>query len=54
MLDLIEVSLCQKGYRYQRLDGKKSLSQRAEAVELFNTDSTYTIMLATIGSAGEG
>ena len=54
MLNLIAKALTHYGFRYQRLDGQSSLQQRDIAIQRFNDDSTYTIMLASIGSAGEG
>jgi SNF2 family DNA or RNA helicase len=54
MLDLIQVALRKEGFQLQRLDGSMSLAHRSKAFIEFNDDSTCTIMLASIGSAGEG
>lgn len=54
MLDLIATALTQHGFRFQRIDGKSSLQQRNVAIQQFNEDPACTIMIASIGSAGEG
>ena len=54
MLDLIQLALQNHGFRFQRIDGSTSLENRKKAFNKFNDDPTYTIMLASIGSAGEG
>jgi len=54
MLDLVQVDLEKAGFRIQRIDGRTSLQKRRDAVELFSSDPAYTVMLASIGSAGEG
>ena len=54
MLDLIQLALQNHGFRFQRIDGSTSLENRKKAFDKFNDDPTYTIMLASIGSAGEG
>ena len=54
MLDLIEVALQANGFIYQRIDGQTALSRRISAPETFNTNPNCTVMLATIGSMGEG
>lgn len=54
MLDLIARILTQHGFQFQRIDGQSSLRQRNSALRRFNEDSTCTVMLASIGSAGEG
>lgn len=54
MLDLVQSALDKERYRYQRVDGTKSLEERRAAVTRFNEDLTVTIMLASISSAGEG
>ena len=54
MLNLVAKALTYHGFRYQRLDGQSSLQQRAAAIQRFNEDVAYTVMLASIGSAGEG
>ncbi|RMJ16006.1 hypothetical protein CDV36_004313 [Fusarium kuroshium] len=54
MLDLVQIALRQKSYSYERIDGKSSLEQRHQTISKFNNDPTCTVLLATIGSAGEG
>ncbi|KAI0600873.1 hypothetical protein F4775DRAFT_543860, partial [Biscogniauxia sp. FL1348] len=54
MLDQVEQALRTKGLNYQRIDGQSSLRSRSEAMRLFSEDSGCTVMLASIGSAGEG
>ena len=54
MLDLVQQALELEGYRITRIDGQKSLRDRGNSISEFNHDSTCTIMLASIGSAGEG
>lgn len=63
MLDLIGTALRDKEVAFCRIDGQSSLPQRREALELFgragsaggtNNKHRPTIMLATIGAAGEG
>jgi SNF2 family DNA or RNA helicase len=54
MLDLIQQALQKHGFHLQRIDGSTSLENRSKAFHQFNDDPTCTIMLASIGSAGEG
>jgi hypothetical protein len=54
MLDLIGAALREKGLVFQRIDGQSSLSQRKEALKDFDSDPKCTVMLASIGAAGEG
>jgi SNF2 family DNA or RNA helicase len=54
MLDVIAKALTQHGFLFQRIDGQSSLQQRDVAMQQFNEDPTSTVMLASIGSAGEG
>ena len=54
MLDLVQYHLEQNGFNVRRIDGKLSLQQRANAIRQFSNDPSCTVMLATIGSAGEG
>ncbi|KAI8718206.1 hypothetical protein NCS52_00598800 [Fusarium sp. LHS14.1] len=54
MLDLVQIALRQSGYSYERIDGQKSLRQRHGAISKFNNNPACTVLLATIGSAGEG
>ena len=54
MLDLIARGLMQHGFRFQRIDGQSSLKQRSMALKQFREDSACTVLIASIGSAGEG
>lgn len=54
MLDLIQQALEAENFGFQRIDGKTSLEQRSKAMQQFAHNPRYTIMLASIGSAGEG
>ena len=54
MLDLVQEALESNGFCLQRLDGKSSLQARNKAISQFTQDPRCTIMLASIGSAGEG
>ncbi|KAK1833651.1 SNF2 family N-terminal domain-containing protein [Podospora conica] len=54
MLDLIESPLRKAGFSFRRIDGKGSLKQRAEALTAFSEDPSCTVLLASLGSAGEG
>lgn len=54
MLDSVEQALRVRGFNCQRIDGQTSLQGRSSAMEVFNEDDSCTVMLATIGSAGEG
>jgi SNF2 family DNA or RNA helicase len=54
MLDLIELAIKAGGFNYERLDGQTSLKSRGERIKRFSQESRGTVMLATIGSTGEG
>ncbi|KAK9774330.1 putative Helicase C-terminal domain-containing protein [Seiridium cardinale] len=54
MLDLIEIGLRSENFSWVRIDGKTSLKSRNEAMRRFNEDPHCTVMVASIGSAGEG
>lgn len=54
MVDLIEIALKHNGLRFSRIDGQTSLADRKRALDTFNNDKACRIMLATIGSAGQG
>ncbi|KAH7359599.1 SNF2 family N-terminal domain-containing protein [Pyrenochaeta sp. MPI-SDFR-AT-0127] len=54
MLNLIQQALEAEDYQVCRIDGSSSLEQRRNAINQFNDDPDCTIMLASIGSAGEG
>ncbi|KAH8668655.1 SNF2 family N-terminal domain-containing protein [Xylariales sp. PMI_506] len=54
MLDLVQQALEQHGIGYQRIDGQSSLAQRKSAIDKFDSDPMASVMLATIGAAGEG
>jgi len=54
MLNLVQHALELAGFSVARIDGQKSLQDRATAISRFSRDPECTVMLATIGSAGEG
>lgn len=54
MLDLVQYHLELNGFIVQRIDGQSSLPKRRRAIYQFNEDPKCTVMLANIGSAGEG
>jgi SNF2 family DNA or RNA helicase len=54
MLDLIQQALSTYSFGYCRIDGSTSLEGRSLALNRFNEDPDCSVMLATIGSAGEG
>ncbi|CVL08518.1 uncharacterized protein FMAN_05219 [Fusarium mangiferae] len=54
MLDLVGHALSSQGFRFQRIDGQSSISQRKIALETFGSDPECSVMLASIGAAGEG
>jgi SNF2 family DNA or RNA helicase len=54
MLDLIQQALLTYSFGSCRIDGGKSLEGRRLALKRFNEDPDCSVMLATIGSAGEG
>lgn len=54
MLDLIEPALNLYSFRFRRIDGQTSLENRCDALRQFNEVPDCTIMLASIGSCGEG
>ncbi|KAK8054920.1 hypothetical protein PG993_000147 [Apiospora rasikravindrae] len=54
MLDLVQQALQAMGFNCQRIDGQTSLQGRSSAMKVFSEDDACTVMLATIGSAGEG
>ncbi|KAH0566066.1 hypothetical protein GP486_000531 [Trichoglossum hirsutum] len=54
MLNLVARALGKDGFIFQRVDGQTELPQRIKALELFGSDPSCTVMLASIGSIGEG
>lgn len=54
MLDLVEVALKINGFKFQRVDGSRTDEQRQRSLKTFRTDDQYSILLASIGSAGVG
>jgi SNF2 family DNA or RNA helicase len=54
MLDLIEQALSHYQFRTCRIDGSTSLEGRSNLLREFSEDIHCAVMLATIGSAGEG
>jgi SNF2 family DNA or RNA helicase len=54
MLDLIGKALFQNGIQYERIDGRTTLNGRRAALKTFQCDPVCTVLLATVGSVGEG
>jgi SNF2 family DNA or RNA helicase len=54
MLDLIQQALSQYQFRTCRIDGSTSLEGRGDVLREFSEDVHCAVMLAIIGSAGEG
>ncbi|KAH3982488.1 hypothetical protein HBI56_015260 [Parastagonospora nodorum] len=54
MLDLIQPALSHYQFRTCRIDGSTSLEGRSNVLREFSEDAHCAVMLATIGSAGEG
>jgi len=54
MLNLIQQALELEGFCFERIDGKTSLEDRGESISRFDNNPNCTVMLASIGSAGEG
>lgn len=54
MIGLTQQCLEANGFVCARIDGQLSLERRTMAMKQFNSDPRCTVMLATIGSAGEG
>lgn len=53
-LPLLERPLAEAGISYAMLDGRMSLTQRAEVVRSFMGDPSLTVLLCTTRSAGQG
>ncbi|KAF4502251.1 helicase-like transcription factor [Fusarium agapanthi] len=54
MLDLVEKALLQASFLCERIDGQYSIKQREKALSRFANDPCCTVILATLGSGGEG
>jgi SNF2 family DNA or RNA helicase len=54
MLDLVELALESEGIGFLRLDGSVALDKRISIIKSFRNDKEYTVLLASIGSAGVG
>ncbi|KAF4443330.1 SNF2 family domain-containing [Fusarium acutatum] len=54
MLNLLEFALRSEGFKFVRIDGQRSLPERTLALQSFRDDDRCTVMIATIGSIGEG
>ena len=54
MLDLVGVALNINGFQFQRVDGSRTDEQRRFSLNAFRTDHRYSILLASIGTAGIG
>ncbi|KAF5617713.1 hypothetical protein F25303_13211 [Fusarium sp. NRRL 25303] len=54
MLNLVQAAILQAGFSCVRIDGQYSIRQREKALSKFAKDPSCTVMLATLGSGGEG
>jgi SNF2 family DNA or RNA helicase len=54
MLDFIQKALRKNSIGFQRIDGQTTLHSRAAALKAFRNDPDCRVMLASIGSVGEG
>jgi SNF2 family DNA or RNA helicase len=54
MLDFIEKAFRQNNVSFRRIDGQTTLEARTNALTAFREDPDCKVMLATIGSVGEG
>ncbi|CAH1990511.1 unnamed protein product [Acanthoscelides obtectus] len=54
MLDIIEDYLIMRDYKYCRLDGTRSLSDRGENVDAFNSDPSVFVFLLSTRAGGLG
>ncbi|KAF5228148.1 hypothetical protein FANTH_14579 [Fusarium anthophilum] len=54
MLDLVQEAILQASLLCERIDGQRSIEQREKALSRFANDPCCTVMLATLGSGGEG
>lgn len=54
MLDLVQHQLVLNGFIFARIDGQSSLQKRSSAIFEFSNNPMCMVMLASIGSAGEG
>lgn len=53
-LDLIEYALTQNNIHFTRIDGAMSVKQRSNAIHLFNTDPSVTVLIVSIKAGGQG
>jgi SNF2 family DNA or RNA helicase len=54
LLDLVEVPLVQKRFKYERYDGSMSMDARAEAVDVFMNSSDTNVMLVSLKAGNAG
>ncbi len=54
MLDFIQKAFRKKNINFRRIDGQTTLAGRADALRAFRDDPDCRVMLASIGSVGEG
>eukprot|EP00123_Amoebidium_parasiticum_P010980 comp20442_c0_seq1/m.25985 comp20442_c0_seq1/g.25985 ORF comp20442_c0_seq1/g.25985 comp20442_c0_seq1/m.25985 type:complete len:1073 (-) comp20442_c0_seq1:89-3307(-) len=53
-LDLIEIPLTCHGFKFLRYDGSMNVPQREEAVRLFRSDPSYTVIIMSLKCASVG
>lgn len=54
LLDLVEVPLDERGYKYQRYDGSMKMDDRADAVNKFMDDPEQSLMLVSLKAGNAG
>lgn len=54
MLDLVQQAFHVNGVNFRRIDGQSSLEERSRSLQAFRDDPDCWVMLASIGSVGEG
>lgn len=54
LLDLVEVPLTQKRFRYQRYDGSMKMDERTDAVNAFMNDPNENVMLISLKAGNAG
>lgn len=54
MLDFVQVALQEEKICFRRIDGRTTLTGRENALKVFGNDPECRVLLASIGSVGEG
>ena len=53
-LDIIQIHLQKRGFKFVRLDGTMNLKQRDNALDMFSEEPKFTIMLASLAVCSVG